>query len=130
MRTNPTFLSIQSSRHRSLHHTVDRLFLRGTRPLARHIRVVNPVHSFASSFHSFLGWLFVAHVNSDNTGSQQRPRHRVVFYQLKSSPWFHGRFTYLHSGTKTRTRETLRSSHADQFGEPPGWRHHPRRRRP
>jgi hypothetical protein len=48
MRTNLTF-SVQSSGCHSLHHTVDRLFLRGTRSLARHIRIVNPVHSFASS---------------------------------------------------------------------------------
>jgi hypothetical protein len=125
MRTNLTFLSVQSSRCHSLHHKVDRLFLRGTRSLARHIRIVNPVHSF--SFHD---WLIVVHVGSDDTGSQQRPRHRVVFYQLKSSPWRHGHFTYLHSGPKTRTRKTLLCPpHAYQFREPPGRRHHPRRRR-
>jgi hypothetical protein len=58
------------------------------------------------------------------SGSQRRPRHRAVFYQLKSSPWLHGRSTHLYSGPKTRIRKTLlRSPHADQFGEPPGWRH-------
>jgi solute carrier family 25 protein 38 len=45
MRTILTFLSVQSSRCRPLHHAVDRLFLRGTRSLARHILIVNPVPS-------------------------------------------------------------------------------------
>ena len=77
-----------------------------------------------------LHWLFVVHVDPDNTASQQRPRHRVVFYQLKSSPWLHGHFTDLHSVPKARIRKTLiRSPHADQSREPPGWRHHPRSRR-
>jgi hypothetical protein len=58
MRTTLTFLSVQSSRCHSFHHTVDRLFLRGTRSLARHTRIVNPVHSFTSFFLSFLDWLF------------------------------------------------------------------------
>jgi hypothetical protein len=47
MRTNLTFLSVQSSRCHSLHDKFDRFFLRGTRPLARHIRIVDPVHPFA-----------------------------------------------------------------------------------
>ena len=49
MRINLTFLSVQSSRGHSLHHSVYRLFLWGARSLARHIRLVNPVHLFASS---------------------------------------------------------------------------------
>ena len=129
MRTNLTSLCVsQSSRCHSLNHTVDRLFLRGTRSLARHIRILNPVHSIRlSSSFSFLDWL----LDSDKHGfSQQRPRHRAVFYQPKSSPWLHGHFAHLHSGPKTRIgTKLLRSPRANEFGEPPGWRYHPRRRR-
>jgi hypothetical protein len=56
-RTNLTSLCVQSSRCHSLNHTVDRLFLRGTRSLARHIRILNPVHSIRLSSFSFLDWL-------------------------------------------------------------------------
>lgn len=41
---HPDLSLFQSSRRYSLHRPVDRFFLRGTRPLARHIRIVNPVH--------------------------------------------------------------------------------------
>ena len=125
MRANLTFLSIQSSWCYSLHHAVDRFFLRGTRSLARHIRVVNPVHSFASSFRFLMAVLSCMRILITRV-SQQRPGHSIVFHQLKSSPWLHGRFTHIRSGSKMRIRKALlRSPHADQFGEPPGWCHHP-----
>lgn len=54
MRTNLTSLCVQSSRCHSLNHTVDRLFLRGTRSLARHIRILNPVHSIRLSSFRFV----------------------------------------------------------------------------
>jgi hypothetical protein len=73
MRTNLTLLSVQSSRCHSLHHAIDRLFLRGTRSLARHIRIVNPVHSFASSFRFLTGclscmWILITRVPSNVPG--------------------------------------------------------------
>src|SRR6266478_1980032 len=56
MKTTLNFLSVQSSRCRSLHHTVDRLFLRGTRSLARHVCIVNPVHSYIRLFFLLADW--------------------------------------------------------------------------
>jgi hypothetical protein len=71
MRTNLTFLSVQSSRCRSLPHAVDRLFLRGTRSLARHILIVNPViHSpllFLTSCLSCM-WILITPVPSNVPG--------------------------------------------------------------
>ena len=127
MRTNLTFLSVsQAGAIRSVTQSI--VSSSGVLGLWRgtSASLIRYAHS---PLFSFLGRLFVIHRNSD-TCSQQRPRHRVIFYQSKSSPWLHGRFTRLHGGPKTRIRKAVfRSPRADQFGEPSGRRHHPRCRR-